>query len=375
MRASGVSSLIVVLLSVASASVVAQDVPRPVAMKEARRLFLAVDEVVQAEPDDRRARLPDLYAKVWPVLAHQTMFCNLMVPPPPPGLERMAPEEKVRVLTESGGWPALIMNAYRSCERLLESRRDEVVALVRKDLRRKTRAPRERGLMTAGRLRIRAVYPDVLRLFQADDDLVERAAYCLRDLGDERAIGPLIARHEGQPTRYAGILRSLQRSRPAHEGLVRLLTSTRTKLRSEAAYALAECRDASLVPDVNRLIKDRDPGVRRSAANIGLLLPDGGYARVRSGLLSLLDDPDVGVRVFVACCLAERKDLGCGPALVTLLGDPALDDIQRGNIRRATTRLAGRSFGFYLGTPDTRKEQNRAAAKAFEKWLRDRKAK
>ena len=98
----------------------------------------------------------------------------------------------------------------------MEQHRDEVESLVREDLRSERQKTRQWALSTAGEMKLRGLYSEVVAAFHGPEH--EAAAYTLRDLDDPRAIPVLIEGSPDQPTRYFESLRHLQRDRPAHRG-------------------------------------------------------------------------------------------------------------------------------------------------------------
>jgi HEAT repeat protein len=210
----------------------------------------------------------------------------------------------------------------------------------------------------------------VLEVFKKNPACSDAAIYALRGIDDPRAIAALVERHPDLLA-VSGVLRSLQRKRPADPALVALLDSKDAKVRSYAASALAESGDPALVGRIEKLLRDENPQVRSGAANMGLCLEKEAYQRIRPAIAALAKDPDPGVRKFVVMCLAQRRDLACGPALLEMARDTNLTQQERYEVVRVIRELTGSYFGFDTSPsgwhPDTPK--NREALRRFAEWV------
>ena len=148
------------------------------------------------------------------------------------------------------------------------------------------------------------------------------AAIALQELGDGRAVGPLIATlydADGEVrSRAASALGRLNDAR-AVEPLIATLHDPDWNVRSSGAIALGELGDASTVEVLIASLLDTDEIVRRSAA---VALGKLGDARAVEPLITTLSDPNVRVRVTVAEALGELSDTRAVKPLITVLSDP-----------------------------------------------------
>ena len=344
--------------------------------KVARKLFVEIETLARAPKVQQAPRVPWLYRDAFPRLdrsrASGLAFFDFAFRR---DAEKRTPEQQADAILadKRAGWPWLVVSARERTAQILRKHLVTLRPLVEADLRSRDKGEVRRALRSLCAVPQRELFGHVLAVFKGGGGMSELASYALRELADPRAIPHLVGQDPEGLTQHCGVLRSLQKGRPAHPSLVRLLSSKDAAVRSQAAHALAESGDPSLIPHVERLVKDAEPDVRQNAANIGLCLPGKAFALVRPALLPLLADPDAGVRLFAAVCFAERKDSGCAKALLALIVDESIGELPHSRVHQAIHTLTGSYFGYYHGSDGWRPTtaRNRAAIARFAQWARD----
>jgi hypothetical protein len=204
----------------------------------ARQFFLDVERVSRLPAVSQEAQVTRLYREVYPQL--QEYLAHVIAYRVPPR-EHLAPEELAARLEGIGGWGVLAAEARRRCREVLAAHPVAIRELVRADFATASRESLRRALLAVSSLRLAEFFDETLAAFRtAEPALLDPAAYTLRDLGDPRAIEPLLRKDPAHPTLYFEILRSLQRNRPPHPLLVQLLSHEDAQIRWEAAQALSE---------------------------------------------------------------------------------------------------------------------------------------
>jgi HEAT repeat protein len=203
-----------------------------------RQAFLDVERTARLAASEQQEALPRLYLETYPGL--EGLLAHLRPYRIPPG-DGLTPEELAARIEAEAGWGWLAEIARSRAREILAGQRAKLVGLVASDFRDGSPAALHRALRVVGDLRLWDFLDDAVRVLEsAPEELAGRAAYALRDLNDPRAIEPLIRKDPQHPTRYFEILRYLQRNRPPHPLLVRLLDSADETTRRQAAYALEE---------------------------------------------------------------------------------------------------------------------------------------
>jgi HEAT repeat protein len=335
----------------------------------ARKLFLEVERIARLPSEEQSNEVAHVYTDLFPVIRRR-LYANLVLPTPITDYRTLSLSEAANKVASHGGWPALQEAAMKNCQELLIRHKAELVPLIREDLASADNAKVSRALAAVGDFRLGEFFEDVLAVFRKNTRLSQRAAYTLRDLGDSRAIQPLVESDSKQLVEYFELLRSLSRSRPADPALVRLLDSDDPQARWHAAYALAESGDDSLLPHVARLIRDENPLVRRSAANIAFSLSKEAFAKLRPSLIALLNDRDAMVRFDVGIYFASRDDDVSASSLVKLMRDGVLEGGYNSTVVQSLRTLTGSYFGYDLSLPPNA-TTNQAALDNFEKWIKE----
>ncbi len=346
---------------------------RPLTQQQAKQLFVEVERIARLAKAEQAKHVQHLYRDVFPVAElHRYSLTILGRPEMPADRATLTPEalaDQILSHGEGRGW--LVEYARATCLGLLGHNLQLLEALIKADFQSRDESARKRALRIVGRLRLSRFFEDVLEVFQKDRNLSERAAYTLRDIGDPRAIPYLVRQQPGTTLPAFELLRSLQRGRPADTTLVELLRSHDPGVRWRAAYALAESGDASLLPHIKRLARDQHPKVRKYAANMGFCMKHEVFMRIRPTVVSLLSDPNLEVKCFVARCFAQRKDKVCARTLLELAKDTSIDQLQHSNIIQAIHSLTGSYFGYHIGSDAWRptSENNKKAIEEFGRWI------
>jgi len=296
------------------------------------RVILADLETIEAlSYADQAREIPRIYRETWPGL-QIALVSSFVIQP----------------------------NVARSrCRALLESHHDQLVALVREDLRS---GDVIRGLRAAGEFRLASLYDDVSAHLQGRAEVY--AAYALAEINDPRAIALLTGK--GVLMHFEP-LRRLQRNRPAVPSLAELLDSPDSGIRWRTAYALAESADPKLIPSIRKLARDPSPQVRAQAANMAFSLAPDIFATIRPVLVAMLADQSLDVKSTVAIFFAARNDGISTKAIYELLSqEDQLEPWRQSNIVQAMNTLTGSYFGFTPGTistPSARRENLQRLAK------------
>ena len=339
---------------------------------DVRALFLDVERTARLPEGKQPVEIRRIYNDVWMVIERNMLSATTYRFSP---IERTAdgrlltPEELASAYEQSGGMSILAEAARIRCRRLLAVHTGIIEPLVTADLQTTSQDRLRRGLYATGEFKLSSEYGLVTNLLNSPVDVY--AAQALRDLDDPRAI-PLLV--DSGIVRHFEVLRHLQRKRPAHPSLTKLLESNDGDVRWRTAYALAESADPALIPAVRRLAADEEPEVRSEAAGIGFNLPTAAFAEVRPALVKLLDDPSIPVRSWVATLFAAREDKVCAKALYDLLvHEELLEAWRQSNVVQAMNTLSGSYFGFTPGTIST-PEVRRASLERFAHWIAENSA-
>ena len=166
----------------------------------------------------------------------------------------------------------------------------------------------------------RAVEPLIAALKDSDSSVRQRAAEALGKLRDTRAVEPLITALKDRDSyvrqRAADALDKI--GAPAIELFITALKDSDSDVRQRAAEALWQIGDARAVEPLIAALKDSDSGVRRRAAEALYKLRD---ARAVEPLIAALKDSDSSVRQRAAEALWQ---IGDARALEFLLNHPDL---------------------------------------------------
>ncbi len=204
----------------------------------ARALFLEVERAARGDEAAQRECVAHLYYNIYPQLAGCLAH---LVPYQIPASGELSAEQLAARIEQEAGWGWLAEAARRRAHEILARQRNAVRPLVRADFQDGSPKSLLRALRTVGELRLWDFLDETAHVLRtAAGDLADRAADALRDLNDPRAIAPLIEKDPQRPTRYLETLRVLQRNRPPHPLLLRLLESADETTRRQAAYALAD---------------------------------------------------------------------------------------------------------------------------------------
>jgi len=341
--------------------------------KAVRELFVEIVRIERLPASERRKEIPRVYLNLFdPVVSQAYAVAYLPRSMPPLKSDKMSPEELADAVGSATGWGSVLYMARSRCLDMLRENPDILVPLVKRDLEGSDLTGRKRGLKLVSELPRPEYFDDVIGIFRDDTELSSTAAYSLRDLNDPRAIRPLIQKDPKQPTQYFEIMRFLSRKRKGDPELVRLLGSPDSKVRWQAAYALADSEDESLAGDAQKLMKDTCPAVREQGGAIAINL-HANFSKVRPLLIQLLSDPDPMVRMNVAIWFASRGDKVCAPALLLLEKDASIGELYHSTVVQAIQNVTGTYFGYHIGSdawrPDT--ENNKKAVKRFSEWIQE----
>jgi len=190
---------------------------------------------------------------------------------------------------------------------------------------------------------VRAVEPLIAAL--RDADVRWCAARALGELGDNRAVEPLIpllGDADANVRVYAaGALGEINKDPRAFAVLITALGDTGAQVRWSAAGALGKLGDIRAVGPLVVLLGDADISVRGSAARaLGCL----GDIRAVEPLIPLLGDADANVRWSAAAALWKiNKDPRAFPVLIAALEDANL--YARRGAAQALRDITGQDFG------------------------------
>jgi len=311
-----------------------------------RELFVRLHHLASLSRAEQTEQIAELYVEFAKRLAQPVS----LVPGPNIDPAAFAKEEAVaaarRFAGKYGAAPMLSFTHSWSWQ-LLKDHEPAVTSLAIADLQHESAARRRRGVQMAGYLVLKGTFEEVLHVFLTEPDLEHKAAFCLEDLDDPRAIGPIAARIERDPDAFHGTLRQLQRARPAHPSLVRLLRSEDLRLRERAAFALSESGDPTLVPEVLRGLDDARPAIRREAAVMGLHLNGAAYEQVLPQLLQGMADPDSAVRCILGEGFCDRLEPRAYDAIRNLLVHPGTSPDELASLRQQLERAHSLLLGAF----------------------------
>lgn len=334
----------------------------------ARRLFIEVETIARLPNPQLAERFLRVYRDVCPQLTDMFVAHTVFGRSEPASRDE-SPDQAAARIERAGGWPMLGEAGRRRCTDVFTAHRDAVESLARTDLRSGSPRDQRWALHVIGEIRAVRLFDDVIWALRDPDPVY--VAQALRALDDPRAIPPLIRRFPDRPTQFFETLRTLQRNRPAHALLLEQLRSKDATARWQAAYALVESRDEALVPIVRDLVADPAPEVRRQAGYIAVSFNETIYPRVRSSILPLLSDSDIGVRADIAGAMASRKDRASAPTLLALVAEEEkLEPWRQSNVMQAIHSLTGGYFGLTPGTPSS-PPLRKKALDDFARWIKE----
>jgi HEAT repeat protein len=335
--------------------------------------FVSVVTISRLPKAEQPRRIPEVYQRLRPALvnAKVTVIPNTQASRIWGERNKYTADELADKLVEAQAFGNFYCFGEQTCDTLLKDNLAALSDLVLADLKSSDTTRQQRGLNTIRDLGVPRCNQEVRQILVSKPDLQTEAAYALRGLNDYQAISLLVARDGKDPMKFFEVLRLLSRDRPADAAIIKQLSAIDPQIRWRAAYALAESGNSNLMPQVRRLVKDKDARVRKWAGSIPYFFKDKEYVAAREVILPLLQDEDREVRAYVAGLLACKKDAACAACLLTLVKDESLDESAHSNIVHAIENLTGSSFGFYTGSdawkPTT--ANNRAAIEAYEAWI------
>ncbi len=150
------------------------------------------------------------------------------------------------------------------------------------------------------------------------------ATIALGELGDVRAVGPLIAclrKDQDKSVKTFAGYALIKIGRPSVEPLIACLKDQDESVRRSAAVALGQLHDAQAVEPLIGSLKDQDRDVRRSAAVALGQLHD---ARAVDPLIASLKDNDPVVKENAAEALGELGDARAVESLIACLKDDGM---------------------------------------------------
>jgi HEAT repeat protein len=192
----------------------------------------------------------------------------------------------------------------------------------------------------------KAVAPALIAVLLNTESLLrQRAAEALGDLGDARAVEPLVnamADSDVDVVSASGMALA-KIGGPSVGPLLDILSTGKAPARIWAAMALGEMGDRRAMGPLIDTLKDRDTSVRRAAAKALGGLPD---PRSTQALLAAMKDEDPGVRGdAIGALSAIGGDVPTG-AILSALSDPtayvrhtAVKVVRSRNLREALPRL------------------------------------
>jgi hypothetical protein len=274
---------------------------------EARSLFIRVEQIYRLPKDAQRETLQELYSKVYPALTRLLLYGEA-IGPRPPFFDQCSPEELlVRLGTNPHVWHWI---ALSSCQKILKENEAALATIVRKDLVARTNL--SNALRTARDFRLHSLIYEVVDVFEASDELADLAANTLGSLGGDvpqpRAIQALLTKDPKNPTKYFQELGDLSFNRPANPELIKVLHSDDPTHRWQATQALARSTGELAFSQLEFLVRDSEPEVRKWAGTLALHLSQKGMIGAREYAVYLLDDADRIVRRHVAFEFGYRND-------------------------------------------------------------------
>jgi HEAT repeat protein len=189
------------------------------------------------------------------------------------------------------------------------------------DLRSDIPAVRRQAAAALGRLADRAAVPSLVAALDDPEASVRReAAKSLGDLKDERSVPGLIkslADRDANVRFYAAYALGEIKDPQAAEALVRALGDPQWNVRDQAAWALRELRQPQIAPRLVAALQS--PQADFTA--VMWLLRQLGPEHALDAAVGLLTAPDVRTRLRALQTLAEFKESGRIPPLLTALHD------------------------------------------------------
>jgi hypothetical protein len=345
--------------------------------------FASAVQISRLPVQEQKKRVPEIYKLLRPELTRQQVLAD-------PGSDAessawiwekrnaYSPSELVdRLITKRDYECCFYSYGQKACDEVLRNCPEEFTEQVSSDLKSSNTEIMKRGLKVITELGyckemqtcVPRLYRDIACILANNPALKDSAAGALESVGDPRAIPILVDSDRSNPMKFFELLRTLSRSRPADQSIVKQLDSKDPEIRWRAAYALAESGDATLMSKVKELVNDPNARVRMEAGCIPMSFGEGDYKAARSLVLTLLTDRDKTVRIEIAACLASKKDTACAPCLLGLLRDETLDQMTNSRILSSIHDLTGSYFGYssVAWKPDT--PNNKAAIKRYEDWL------
>jgi HEAT repeat protein len=190
------------------------------------------------------------------------------------------------------------------------------------------------SLLPIGYLQADNVDDLIQQLSQEDVYVRMHAAKKLGDIGDARAVQPLIAVIGDEKAGIRAALALVQIGKPSVDPLIVVLKHESPIARRNAAIALGKIGDVRGVNSLIYVLKDNDLIVRRNAAKALGEIRD---TSAVEPLIDALTDKVPVVRRYAALALGEIKDKRAVSPLICALGDN--DAIVRMNAATALNRM------------------------------------
>ena len=219
----------------------------------------------------------------------------------------------------------------------------------------------------------KAAVPELLGALQNREPWVRYwSASALCRIGEERAYKPLVEllRNDPNPVVRSTVLWHLQhfKKEEVFELAVQSLGDGDGMVRSWALKVLEEGKQSARLPEVLKLLKDKEPGVRHDALMTAVKL--GGNSQFALVKKLAADDPDAEVRAGALRCLTllTEKKAEIVAVMIRALSD-ASPDVQ-GTAARLLGKGTNQSFGFDPSLPAAEREK---AIAQWQEWYEARK--
>ena len=355
--------------------------------------FIAVEQIARLPQQEREAQIPRLYREISPPLM-SILVEGIMSSFPAdlfrrggfasPGGDyveygqqlddattRMTPEQMADTILNVHGPLSLNLAAKVRCVQTLRRHQQSVKKLLERDLDSNDAADVNRACATIYTVRLKDFNDRLLKIYLADGKFAAQARSAIIWLNDPAMTAALVADIQKNPAalrRHYGLLNGMLWGRAADPVVVKLLDSPDADARYWAALAIQDCKDASLAPQIIKLLGDKESRLHVAAAHMAGRLPHDAFQAVRAELLRQMGGEDVELRLEAAWAFAEHKDAAGGTALLQFWQHDVPESIKV-KVMQSVSQMTDTDFGYNMHEWAKPGSSNMEAIEKFRKWI------
>lgn len=362
-----------------------------------REQFIQIERIARLSPEQRAARLFELYEIAQPLMNGLFIEGILSTSPPAqlllpirrPGprsdeltllwaaeldeaAKTMSPEQVADTIHANHSSTILQIAARRRALNVFQQNRPQLIAMVDSYISGRDLERAKQAFGAAREFKLAELTERTMQIYLANGPLAEAAGNSLIWITSDPVLAKrLIEEVEKDPQtlkRHSMLIAVFLRKQPVDERLLKYLDSPDAQMRFAAANALMETGDETMVVLAPKLLDDADPGVQNIGTKIILTAPAGHYQLARPMLIRLLDSPELTVRIDAAARLASQQDPRSGPVLLQFYLQADLEPRYRNRVMTAMRSLLGTGAGFRVNMSNWGTEAQ--IISRLEEWIR-----